>query len=145
MFANTIYMINKIKFYNSFHNNVIYDFEAEEHLTFEKNRFWNKIWFALNDQWINISNNLFIIIDYKIMMIRNMLNDRSRKLLFNNIIYVSDSDVILMSVNVFQNNFFFEKWMIIRCFIKKQIKKSVCFKNISIFRFWSSMLCFQIY
>ena len=38
-FANTIYMINKIRFHNSFYNSVIYDFEAEEHLTFEKNRF----------------------------------------------------------------------------------------------------------
>ena len=36
-FANTIYMINKIKFHNSFHNNVIYDFGTEKHLTFEKN------------------------------------------------------------------------------------------------------------
>ena len=38
-----------------------------------------------------------------------MLNGRSRKLLFNNIVYVSDFDVILMSVNIFQNKFFFEK------------------------------------
>ena len=42
-FANTIYMINKIKSHNSFHNSVIYDFEAENHLTFEKNRFRNEI------------------------------------------------------------------------------------------------------
>ena len=39
LFANTIYMINKIKSHDSFHNSVIYDFETEEHLTFEKNRF----------------------------------------------------------------------------------------------------------
>ena len=144
-FANTIYMINKIKFHNLFHNNVIYDFEAEKYLTFEKNRFRNKIRSASNDQWMNISNDLFIIIDYEIMMIRNILNDRSRKLLFDNIVYVSDFDVILMSINVFQNNFFFEKWMITQYLIKKQIKKSVCLKNISIFLFWNSMLCFQIY
>ena len=49
-FANTIYIINKIKSHNSFHNNVIYDFEAEEHLTFEKNRFRNEIRSASNDQ-----------------------------------------------------------------------------------------------
>ena len=36
-------MINKIKFHNSSHNNVIYDFEAEKHLTFKKNRFQNEI------------------------------------------------------------------------------------------------------
>ena len=50
---------------------------------------------------MNISDDSLIIIDYEIMMIRNMLNDRSRELLFDNIVYVFDSDVILMSVNVF--------------------------------------------
>ena len=56
---------------------------------------------------MSISNDSFIIIDYGIMMIRDMLNDRSRELLFDNIAYVSDSDVILMLVNVFQNKKFF--------------------------------------
>ena len=106
-FANTIYMINKIKFHNSFHNNVIYDFEAEEHLTFEKNRFRNEIRFASSDQWMSISNDSSIITDYGTMMIRDMLNDWLRELLFDNIVYVSDSDVTLMSVNVFQNKEFF--------------------------------------
>ena len=144
-FANTIYIINKIKFHNLFHNNVIYDFEAEKHLTFEKNRFRNEIQSASNDQWMSTSNDSLIIIDYKIMMIRNMLNDRSRELLFDNVIYVFDSDVILMSTNVFQNKFFFWKMNDNSIFNKKQIRKSVCLKNISIFLFWSSMLCFQIY
>ena len=58
---------------------------------------------------MSISNDSFIIINYETMMIRNMLNDRSRKLLFDNIAYVSDFDVILMSANVFQNKKFFEK------------------------------------
>ena len=35
-FANTIYMINKIKSHNSFHNSVIYDFKIKKHLTFKK-------------------------------------------------------------------------------------------------------------
>ena len=50
LFANTIYMINKIKSHNSFHNSVIYDFEAERHLTFKKNRFRNEIWSASSGQ-----------------------------------------------------------------------------------------------
>ena len=50
LFTNTIYIINKIKSHNSFYNNVIYDFETEEHLTFKKNQVRNKIRFASNDQ-----------------------------------------------------------------------------------------------
>ena len=36
-----------------------------------------------------------------------MLNDRSRELSFNNIVYVSDFNVIFMLANVFQNKNFF--------------------------------------
>ena len=78
-FANTTYIINKIKCHNSFHNSVIYDFGAEGHLTFEKNRFWNEIRPASNDQWMNTSDDSLIIIDYETMMVRNMLNQTVRR------------------------------------------------------------------
>ena len=124
LFANMIYIINKIKSHNSFHNNVIYDFKAEEHLTFKMNRFQNEIRFASNDQWMNISNDSFIITGYKTMMIRNILIDRSRELLFDNIVYVSDFDIILMSANVFQDKRFFWKMNDNSMFNKKTDQKT---------------------
>ena len=68
---------------------------------------------------------MFIIISYETMMIRNMLNDWSRKLLFDNIVYVFDFDVILMLINVFQNKFFFWK-MNDNSMLNKKTDQKIC-------------------
>jgi hypothetical protein len=87
--------INKT-FNNSLWRSVIYDSDCNDSLIYDLNRFVNEITFAY--ELIDIFNDSMMIEKYEIMLVTNHINDKNRRMFFENIVYVSFIDVILMFV-----------------------------------------------
>jgi hypothetical protein len=87
--------INKT-FNNFLWKSVIYDSNCSDSFTYDLNRFVNEITFA--HKLIDIFNDSMMIERYEIMLVTNQINDKNRRMFFENIAYVSFIDVILMFV-----------------------------------------------
>jgi hypothetical protein len=103
-FANVIFRSK-----NSLHSSVIFDFECDNSLTFDKSRFVEAIISIILDfdMWIDILNDAMLIQKHDTMRVKDLLNDKSRELLFENTAYISNSNVILISINKLKNKNFF--------------------------------------
>jgi hypothetical protein len=55
---------------------------------------------------IDTSNDFILIEEYKIMLVINRINEKNWKMFFNNIVYVSFINVILMCVTRFKKQDF---------------------------------------
>jgi hypothetical protein len=97
--------INKT-FNNFLWRNVIYDSNYNDSFIYDLNRFVNKITFA--HELIDIFNDSIMIEKYEIMLVINHINDKNRKMFFENIAYVSFIDVILMFITRFKNKTLYE-------------------------------------
>jgi hypothetical protein len=95
--------INKT-FNNIFWKNVIYDFDCNEFFIYDLNWFVNKITSA--HEMIDTLNDFMLIEEYEIMLVINRINEKNRRMFFNNIVYVSFIDVILMFVTRFKKQDF---------------------------------------
>jgi hypothetical protein len=87
--------INKT-FNNLLWKSVIYDSNCNDSFIYDLNRFVNEITIA--HELIDIFNNSMMIEKYKIIFVTNHINDKNRKMFFENNAYVSFIDVILMFV-----------------------------------------------
>jgi hypothetical protein len=87
--------INKT-FNNLLWRNVIYDSNCNDSFIYDLNRFVNEI--TLVHELIDTFNNSMIIEKYEIMLVTNYINDKNRKMFFENIVYMSFIDVILIFV-----------------------------------------------
>jgi hypothetical protein len=87
--------INKT-FNNLLWKSVIYDSNCNDSFVYDLNRFVNEITFA--HELIDIFNDSMMIEKYDIMLVTNHINDKNRRMFFENIAYMSFIDVILMFV-----------------------------------------------
>jgi hypothetical protein len=87
--------INKT-FNNFLWRSVIYDFDCNDSLIYDLNRFVNKMTFA--HEMIDTLNNFILIEEYEIMLVIDRINEKNRRMFFDNIAYVSFIDVILIFV-----------------------------------------------
>jgi hypothetical protein len=95
--------INKT-FNNLLWKNVIYDLNCNDSFIYDLNWFVNEITFV--HKLINIFNNSMMIEKYEIMFIINHINDKNRRMFFENIAYILFIDVILMFVTRFKKQNF---------------------------------------
>jgi hypothetical protein len=95
--------INKT-FNNFFWRSVIYDFDCNDSFIYNLNRFVNKITSA--HEMIDILNDFMLIEKYEIMFVINRINEKNRRMFFDNIVYISFIDVILMFVTRFKKKDF---------------------------------------
>jgi hypothetical protein len=86
---------------NLFRYSVTYDFEAFNHLTWDRSRFINEITFAY--EWIKILNDDLLIKEYDTMTVNEKLNEKSRILHFRKTAYVSKSSIILISIKLLKD------------------------------------------
>jgi hypothetical protein len=96
---NVNLFINKT-FNNLFWKSVIYDFDCNDSFIYDLNRFVNKITSA--HEMIDTSKDFMLIEEYEIMLVINRINEKNRRMFFDNIVYVSFIDVILMFVTRFK-------------------------------------------
>jgi hypothetical protein len=75
---------------------VIYDSNCNDSFIYDLNRFVNKITFV--HKLIDIFNDSIMIEKYEVMFVTNHINEKNRRMFFDNIVYVSFIDVILMFV-----------------------------------------------
>jgi hypothetical protein len=87
--------INKT-FNNSFWKSVIYDSDDNDSFIYDLNRFVNEM--TSTHEMINTLNDFMLIEEYKIMLVIDRINEKNRRMFFDNIVYVSCIDVILMFV-----------------------------------------------
>jgi hypothetical protein len=87
--------INKT-FNNLLWRSVIYDFDYNDSFIYELNRFVNEVTFA--HKMIDTSNDLRLIEEYETMLVIDRINEKNRRMFFDNIAYVSFIDVFLMFV-----------------------------------------------
>jgi hypothetical protein len=71
---------------------------------YDLNRFVNEIMFT--HEMIDTLNDFMLIEEYKIMLVINRINEKNRRMFFDNIIYVSFTDVILIFVTRFKKQDF---------------------------------------
>jgi hypothetical protein len=71
-----------------------YDSECSDHFTFDKNRFIDEIRSAC--EWVKTSEDFMLIKEYDTMLDNAKLNERNRRLLFEDTTYISFIDVTLM-------------------------------------------------
>jgi hypothetical protein len=95
--------INKT-FNNFLWRSVIYDSNCNDSFIFDLNQFVNKITFF--HKLIDIFNDSMMIEKYEIMFMTNHINDKNRRMFFENIAYVSFINVILMFVTRFKKQDF---------------------------------------
>jgi hypothetical protein len=76
--------------------NVIYDFDYNDSFIYDLNRFVNKMTSA--HEMIDTSNDFMLIEEYETMLVIDCINEKNRRMFFDNIAYVSFIDVILMFV-----------------------------------------------
>jgi hypothetical protein len=91
----TSLFINKT-FINLLWKSVIYDSNCNDSFIYDLNRFVNEITFVY--ELCDIFNDSMMIEKYEIMLVTNHINDKNRKMFFENIVYVSFIHVILMFV-----------------------------------------------
>jgi hypothetical protein len=94
----------KKTFNNFLWRNVIYDLNYNDSFTYDLNRFVNEITFV--HELINTSNDSMMIEKYETMFIINCINEKNRKRFFDNIVYVSFIDIILIFVTHFKKQDF---------------------------------------
>jgi hypothetical protein len=87
--------INKT-FNNFLWKSVIYDSDYNNSFIYDLNRFVNEVTSA--HEMIDTSNDFMLIEEYKIMLVIDRINEKNRRMFFENIAYVSFIDVILMFV-----------------------------------------------
>ncbi len=75
---------------------MIYYSNCNDLFTYDLNRFVNEITFA--HELIDTSNDLMMIEEYETMFIIRHINEKNRKMFFDNIVYVSFIDIILMFI-----------------------------------------------
>ncbi len=85
--------INKT-FNNFLWRSVIYDSNYNDSFIYDLNWFVNEITFV--NELIDIFNDSMMIERYEIMLVINHINNKNRRMFFENIAYVSFTDVILM-------------------------------------------------
>ncbi len=109
--------------YSSLHKAVMYDSEYSDHLTFDKNRFVNEI--RSTCEWIKTSEDFMLIEKYDTMLINAKLNEKNRRLLFDNIAYISFIDVTLMfSTKLIKQKF--DRCSRTNILMKMNSKKKIC-------------------
>jgi hypothetical protein len=87
--------INKT-FNNLLWKSVIYDSDCNDSFIYDLNRFVNEMTSA--HEMIDTSNDFMLIEECEIMFVINRINEKNRRMFFDNIVYVSFIDVILMFV-----------------------------------------------
>ncbi len=87
--------INKT-FNNLLWRSVIYDSDCNDSFIYDLNRFVNEITFT--HEMIDTSNDFMLIEKYEIILVIDRINEKNRRMFFDNIVYVSFTDVILMFV-----------------------------------------------
>jgi hypothetical protein len=75
---------------------VIYDSDCNDLLIYDLNRFVNEMTSA--HEMIDTSIDFMLIEEYEIMLVIDCINEKNRRMFFDNIVYVSFIDVILMFV-----------------------------------------------
>jgi hypothetical protein len=114
--------INKT-FNNLLWKSVIYDSNCSDSFIYDLNRFVNEITFA--HELINTFNDFMMIERYEIMLVTNHINDKNRRMFFENIAYVSFIDVILLFVTRFKKQDFV--WdMYKKILMNKSIDAMIC-------------------
>jgi hypothetical protein len=88
----TMSHMNEIHF---LYKSVIYDSECSDFLTYDRDRFVNDLRSA--NEWIKTFNELMNVTDYETMIVHDKLNNKTIKLKFVNIAWISFTDVILIS------------------------------------------------
>jgi hypothetical protein len=83
---------------------VIYDLNCNDSFIYDLNRFVNEFTFV--HELIDIFNDSMMIEKYEIMLVKNQINDKNRRMFFKNIAYVSFIDVISMFVTHFEKQDF---------------------------------------
>jgi hypothetical protein len=97
-------MFIKKTFNNFLWKNVIYDSNCNDSFIYDLNRFVNKM--TSTHEKIDTSNDFMLIEEYKIMLVIDRINEKNRRMFFDNIVYVSFTDVILMFVTRFKKQDF---------------------------------------
>jgi hypothetical protein len=87
--------INKT-FNNLLWKSVIYNFDCNDSFIYDLNWFVNEMTFA--HKMIDTSNDFMLIEEYEMILVINCINEKNRRMFFDNIVYVSFIDVILMFV-----------------------------------------------
>ncbi len=111
--------INKT-FNNLLWKNVIYDSNCNDSFIYDLNRFVNKMTFA--HEMIDTSNDFMLIEEYETMLVINRINEKNRKMFFDNIVYVLFIDVILMFVTRLKK----------QNFVWNMYKKTLMIKSINV-------------
>ncbi len=75
---------------------VIYDSDCNDSLIYDLNRFVNEVTFV--HEMIGTSNDFMLIEEYEIMLVIDRINEKNRRMFFDNIAYVLFIDVMLMFV-----------------------------------------------
>ncbi len=102
---------------------VIYDFDCNDSLIYDLNRFVNEITSA--HEMIDTSNDFMLIEKYEIMLVIDRINEKNRRMFFDNNVYVSFTDVILMFVTRFKKQDFV--WnMYKKALMKKSVDAIIC-------------------
>jgi hypothetical protein len=74
---------------------------------------------------IDTSNDFMLIEEYEIMLVINRINEKNRRMFFDNIVYVSFIDVILMFVTRFKKqNFVWDMYK--EVLMNKSIDAMIC-------------------
>jgi hypothetical protein len=95
--------INKT-FNNFLWRSVIYDSDCNDSFIYDLNQFVNEVTSA--HEMIDTSNDLMLIKKYEMMLVIDRINEKNRRMFFDNIVYVSFIDVILMFVTRFKKQDF---------------------------------------
>jgi hypothetical protein len=114
--------INKT-FNNLLWKNVIYDSDCNDSFIYDLNRFVNEMTSA--HEMIDTSNDFMLIEEYEIMLVIDCINEKNQRMFFDNIVYVSFIDVILMFVTRLKKQDFV--WnMYKKTLMKKSIDAVIC-------------------
>jgi hypothetical protein len=109
--------------YSSLHKAVMYDSECSDHLTFDKDRFVDEIRSAC--EWIKTPEGLMLIERYGTMLINAKLDEKNRRLLFDNTVYISFIDVILVfSIKLIKQRF--DRCSRTNTLMKMNSEKKIC-------------------
>ncbi len=116
-YANSF--INKT-FNNFLWRSVINDSDYNDSFIYDLNRFVNKMTSA--HKMIDTSNDFMLIEEYETMLVIDRINEKNRRIFFDNIAYVSFIDVILMFVTRFKK----------QDFVWDMYKKALMIKSIDV-------------
>ncbi len=117
---------------------MIYVSDCNNSFIYDLNQFVNKITFV--HELIDIFNDLMMIEKYEIIFMINHINDKNRRMFFENIAYISFIDVILMFVTRFKKqNFVWNMYK--KALMNKLIDAIICDiekkHDLSFLKYWS--------